>query len=72
MHLSNVGPRQDENNGLVSTLSDGPLGGFYWDKNLIKVFVTNAVNLILAQVVRNTPARLDPRPRKCPVRFPPR
>ena len=50
IHLSSVGPLQSSNNGLVSSLSNGPLGGLYMDQNLVQVFMTNIVNVLLAQV----------------------
>eukprot|EP00291_Cryptomonas_curvata_P020946 CAMPEP_0172171292 /NCGR_PEP_ID=MMETSP1050-20130122/11810_1 /TAXON_ID=233186 /ORGANISM="Cryptomonas curvata, Strain CCAP979/52" /LENGTH=667 /DNA_ID=CAMNT_0012842705 /DNA_START=529 /DNA_END=2532 /DNA_ORIENTATION=+ len=49
VHLSSIGPLQAGNNGLVTDLSIGPLGGLYKDKNLIQTFVTNAVSILLAQ-----------------------
>jgi len=54
VHVSNVGPRQASNNGQVATLSDGPLGGFFYDSNLIAVFMTNSVNMLLEQYTYST------------------
>ena len=57
VHLSNIGPLQAGNNGLITDLSIGPLGGMYKDKNLIQTFVTNAVSILLAQVTDPNPPR---------------
>jgi hypothetical protein len=62
VHLSSIGPLQAGNNGLVTDLSIGPLGGLYKDKNLIQTFVTNAVSILLAQVIEpRTPHASSPR-----------
>lgn len=48
--VTNNGPLQVETN---VDIKDGPLGGLYWDRNLIEVFMVNVVNILLEQVRRS-------------------
>lgn len=43
---SQAGPLQRGDEKLAA----GPLGGFFWDENVIEIFMTNAVNTMLEQV----------------------
>jgi hypothetical protein len=47
VHLAQVGP-QPENEAVL--LKDGPLGGLFWDKNVVEVMMVNVINIILEQV----------------------
>jgi hypothetical protein len=67
VHMSNVGPLNANNNGQSSALGDGPLAGFYLDSNLISVFVTNSVNVLLAQASPRRRRASVPSLLRCPL-----
>jgi len=46
---SQAGPLQRGDQALA----DGPLGGLFWDQNVIEIFMTNAVNTMLEQVLQS-------------------
>jgi len=69
VHVANAGPlpiSQAEN------MEDGTLGGLFWDINLIEIFMTQTVNILLEQVVASKcwgcgccPDSFDPCPESC-------
>jgi len=48
VHLAGAGPLPTSE---AIAMKDGPLGGLFWDANLIELFMVSVVNILLEQVV---------------------